>query len=172
MLKLQDILMRIESELTDRTLNFEIAVKGLLLELFVCFSRSGEKSNETVFLSPEFKIRMEQILNELTKNYAMPFSAESLAREVNMSRSYMDRLFKEITGCTPNQYLIAYRVNQAKIKLVQTESSVLDIACSVGFGDLSHFYATFKRMTGMTPNQYRTMYFQACSKIGFGKHGI
>lgn len=155
MLKLQERLARIEQELAERPVHFEAAIKGLLIEIFIGISRSGE--NAVSSGSIRHKLQIEQILNELTRSFAEPFSADELARRVNLSRSHMDRMFKEATGCTPTQYLTAYRVNQAKLELAQSDRSVLEIAGEVGFGDLSHFYSTFKRLTGVTPKQYRNM---------------
>jgi AraC-like DNA-binding protein len=43
----------------------------------------------------------------------------------------------------------------AKQALLQTNSSIVDIALQLGFSEASGFDHCFKRLTGYTPRQYR-----------------
>ena len=52
-----------------------------------------------------------------------------------MSKSYFLRLFRRYMGTTPYNYLVNFRITQAKELLVLTDHSVSEIAQKVGFGE-------------------------------------
>ena len=58
-------------------------------------------------------------------------------------------------GTTPYNYLVNFRITQAKELLVLTDHSVSEIAQEVGFGDASNFSTRFVKATGQSPLQYR-----------------
>ena len=72
-----------------------------------------------------------------------------------MSKSYFLRLFRRYMGTTPYNYLVNFRITQAKELLVITDHSVSEIAQKVGFGDASNFSTRFAKATGQSPLQYR-----------------
>ena len=72
-----------------------------------------------------------------------------------MSKSYFLRLFRRYMGTTPYNYLVNFRITQAKELLVLTDHSVSEIAQEVGFGDASNFSTRFAKATGQSPLQYR-----------------
>jgi AraC family transcriptional regulator len=65
------------------------------------------------------------------------------------------RLFAQVTGVTPHQYLLRSRLHHAARLLAQPELSIAEIAFAVGFGDLSNFIRTFRRAAGSAPRQFR-----------------
>jgi AraC-like DNA-binding protein len=102
---------------------------------------------------------VERILNYLITNYQETINMNRLCRQFSISRSYMYRIFKQYTGTSMNEFLVAYRINKAKELLQNTADPITEIAISIGFNDISHFCHTFKSRAGATPSQYR-------SKIG------
>ena len=60
-----------------------------------------------------------------------------------------------VYGTTPYNYLVNFRITQAKELLVLTDHSVSEIAQEVGFGDASNFSTRFAKATGQSPLQYR-----------------
>ena len=56
---------------------------------------------------------------------------------------------------SPMAYIHAFRIEKAGILLRNTESSIAEIAESVGFDDFSYFAKVFKQHTGVTPREYR-----------------
>ena len=64
-------------------------------------------------------------------------------------------LFRRYMGTTPYNYLVNFRITQAKELLVLTDHSVSEIAQKVGFGDASNFSTRFAKATGQSPLQYR-----------------
>ena len=65
------------------------------------------------------------------------------------------RLFSDVLGVTPHQYLVRSRLRHAARRLADDESPITDFAYDVGFGDLSNFVRTFHRAAGATPLRFR-----------------
>ena len=64
-------------------------------------------------------------------------------------------IVQKTIGQNITEYLLRYRVEQAKIALENPDSTISWIACCCGFYDASHFIRVFKQFTGMTPGEYR-----------------
>jgi AraC-like DNA-binding protein len=80
---------------------------------------------------------------------------ESAAREAGLSAFHFLRLFANVLGVTPHQYLIRSRLRHAARMLAADTGSITDIAFDVGFGDLSNFVRTFHRAAGVSPRGFR-----------------
>jgi AraC family transcriptional regulator len=65
------------------------------------------------------------------------------------------RVFANVVGATPPQYLVRSRLRRAARLLSERERPVTDIALEVGFGDLSNFVRTFHRAAGVSPTEFR-----------------
>lgn len=78
-----------------------------------------------------------------------------LARQVGYSRARMFDLFKAQTGLTPNDYLQRLRIEKAQELLKQSETSVTDIALTLGFSSGQYFSTVFGRYMGVSPKEFR-----------------
>ncbi|KUP21713.1 AraC family transcriptional regulator [Paenibacillus sp. DMB5] len=77
---------------------------------------------------------------------------------VKIERSYLFRLFKEVTGLSVSAYLTAFRIQRACELLIHSELSVKSLAYSVGYQDPLYFSKVFKKATAYTPSEYRSVY--------------
>lgn len=82
-------------------------------------------------------------------------SVEKMCQHFNMSGSRLTRLVKEQTECTPREYIIRKRMEYAKNLLSETDISINEIGCKVGYVSVSHFIKTFKDHYGVTPTQMK-----------------
>lgn len=96
---------------------------------------------------------VEQTKQVIADRFDQNIEAAELASTANVSESYLMRSFKKETGQTIKQYLTDYRMNKAKILLL--ELSVTDTAFAVGFNNSNYFSTVFKKYTGFTPQQYQ-----------------
>lgn len=93
------------------------------------------------------------IINYIHRNMAEKLSLDLLAQKFFMNKFYLCSLFKDVTGITPNQYLINCRIMKAKEYLAQNVS--VEAVCGlVGFNNLSHFSRSFKQHVGVSPKQF------------------
>ena len=84
-----------------------------------------------------------------------PWTLESLATELGMSRSAFAARFSALVRQTPMQYLTAWRIEQARRMLRETRLSTAAIAEKVGYGSEAAFGKAFKRRVGVGPGVYR-----------------
>jgi len=82
-------------------------------------------------------------------------SLPKLAKHIATSPSYISQTLNETLGLNFFDYVNRYRVEAAKIQLLNSEQTVLDIAMNVGFNAKSSFYTAFKKETQLTPSEYR-----------------
>ena len=82
-------------------------------------------------------------------------SLEELAQRFFMSRSYLTRSFRNITGFSVVEYMTYIRIQKAQQLLRESDRSITEIADLCGFGNITYFEKVFKEATGQTPVQYR-----------------
>ena len=82
---------------------------------------------------------------------------DSAARHAELSPFHFLRLFGNVVGVTPHQYLVRSRLRHAARLLADDARSVSDVAYDVGFGDLSNFVRTFHRAAGVSPSRFRQL---------------
>lgn len=157
LLALQDTMSRLEREIEERRECFALAVQSLLLQLFVGLGRLESEPVPAEHFSGDRKRLAEAILGYMTEHYREPVHTEDLCSRFHLSRSYLHRIFKQETGVSINEFLIAYRINKAKELLKGGSGPLAEVAASVGFQDLSHFCHMFKRLSGVTPGRFRSM---------------
>ncbi|HVP30897.1 MAG TPA: AraC family transcriptional regulator [Myxococcota bacterium] len=80
---------------------------------------------------------------------------EGAAKEVGLSPFHFLRLFSNVLGVTPHQYVVRSRLRRAARLLADDARPITDVAFDVGFGDLSNFVRTFHRAAGVSPRGFR-----------------
>jgi AraC-like DNA-binding protein len=81
--------------------------------------------------------------------------ASTLSNELGISVHYLSQVFSQQMQTTFYSYINNARIEAAKEALKSSQSSVLEIAMSVGFNSRSSFYNAFKKSTGITPSKYK-----------------
>jgi AraC-like DNA-binding protein len=80
---------------------------------------------------------------------------DDAAAQAGISPFHFLRLFSDVLGVTPHQYLVRSRLRHAARRLADDDSPITDIAYDVGFNDLSNFVRTFHRAAGASPQKFR-----------------
>lgn len=79
----------------------------------------------------------------------------TLAQRSGLSPYHFLRVFQQVTGVTPHQYVRRARLRKAAVRLASEQGKVLDIALDCGFGDVSNFNRSFRAEFGVSPRAYR-----------------
>lgn len=94
-------------------------------------------------------------LQSLHARVSETWTTETLAREVNMSRSAFADRFTTVVGQPPMGYLTSWRMQLARQKLRETHANVAQIAFDVGYESEAAFARAFRRECGAPPAQWR-----------------
>ncbi|MCQ6558800.1 helix-turn-helix domain-containing protein [Paenibacillus mendelii] len=123
-------------------------------ELLRCIFRQ----NLAASLVQSSRQAVESTIELLRRDYGDPWTVSRMAAMANVGRWHYTRMFKEMTGQVPLQYLSGIRIDQAKHLLQSTDDRLFDIAQNVGFGNEFYFNRRFKQTVGLSPGQYRRHY--------------
>ena len=111
------------------------------------------------FLICDVEVKDNFIVNKLLQHLHMNIesfmSLEKLADHLNITPEYACTCFKKHMGISLMKYSKKIKVDRAKILLLTTNMSILDIAFTLGFYDQSHFSKTFKYFEGVSPSKFR-----------------
>jgi AraC-like DNA-binding protein len=91
----------------------------------------------------------------LIANLAEPPTIRELCSAVGVNRNKLHYGFKEVFGLSPLQYLEEHRLEQAYIKLRDSDHLIYRIAADVGYSNQGNFSTAFKRKYGLTPKEAR-----------------
>jgi len=107
------------------------------------------KKNMTVVDKAAQYIKEHIGIQELTR--------EDIAKHVFLNPDYLTRIFKKETGMSISDYMQQCRINYAKKLLSETNSTVGEIAVTVGYSNISYFSTIFKKATHLNPIDYRKL---------------
>ncbi len=118
-------------------------------------NREGGQAQFIRHEAPSAAAGLAPLLDWMAANLGRPLSVDALAARAGMSSRTFARRFREQTGATPVQWLLAARVRRAQ-ELLETTSSKLDVvAGAAGFESPVTFRARFQRTVGLSPAAYR-----------------
>ena len=98
---------------------------------------------------------IKEAISFIELNYGRAISVEDIADFCNINRSYLNRLFKESTGKTLQNFLMYYRMNRAAELLKVSELTVNEIGKRCGYQNQLHFSRAFKTIFGLSPMQWK-----------------
>lgn len=130
----------------------DISSSALLITLLTRFSRAARGVSE----GHRKGHMLSATLQYINRHYNEPLSIPHLADYANVSYGYFRRLFREITGMCPSEYLMKLRMENACLLLYRTDISIKEIAYQVGFTDQLYFSRMFTKIYGVSPAKYRT----------------
>lgn len=105
--------------------------------------------------------KIEPSLQYIRQNMFHPdFSLEKAANFSYVSDVYFRKLFKEIYGISPKQYVIQNRILHGASLILSGYFSLQAVAEHCGYRDYKHFSTEFKRITGVSPSKYEYNHYQ------------
>ena len=96
------------------------------------------------------------VIDRIRTSYMEKLTVADLAEECNLNRSHLSRLFKEKMKVSIQDYLLQYRLAEAK-RYLKHNYSVSETAQLCGFYDHANFYKVFTREIGYSPKEWKKM---------------
>jgi len=118
---------------------------------------SGVKSNTDLIVCEDWdKINaVDRMQAYIVSHIDEEITMQALSKAAGYSLWYSIRIFKELLGKTPFDFIRAVRLTKAAEKLRDTNNSVLTVAMDAGFSSHDGFTRAFKRQFNITPQKYK-----------------
>jgi len=91
----------------------------------------------------------------IREHAATRITVEDVLRAVPMSRTILERRFKQFLGRTPHDHILRVKMERAKELLASSDMPLAQVAERLGFDHVEYLSVSFKRMLGVTPSQFR-----------------
>ncbi|HII4457849.1 AraC family transcriptional regulator [Clostridium perfringens] len=128
----------------------------LLKELYsLLYALIEEFPKPFEYKDKELHTYIQDALNFINSNYMHSITVQEIADYVNLSRSYLYKMFIKNLGISPQRYLINLRMYKATLLLKGTKFPIGEVASSVGYSDSLLFSKTFSKHFSMSPLNYR-----------------
>jgi AraC-like DNA-binding protein len=136
-----------------------LQIDSLVLELVDnLFNRNQDWADYQLLSSSQkqnYLSDIEQAKRYLQTHFTLDISLADIASACYMSKFHFARIFRQITGITPYQYLMCFRLNHAAHLLKNSSMPVTQVAFDSGFNNSDHFSATFKTHYEISPSVFR-----------------
>ena len=133
----------------------ELRIVGHVHEIVFRLAENRDFYEKQKFVSVNVSKAITEAKRFIMKNYNRNIQLKDVANHVFLSPNYFHKLFTQVTGITPHQYIINQKINAAKKMLLESDATITDIIINCGFSSQSYFNAIFKREVKITPNDYR-----------------
>ncbi len=153
---LQSILNQLSREYLSMRPGTEIVVNRMTEVLIVELIRMnfGQQGESTLIKALADKY-INKALQQLHQYPEKPWSLDTLAKDVGLSRAAFAKRFKDLVGQPMFNYLTQLRMQHACQLLAETSLPLYEVANRVGYESDLAFTRTFKKSLGKTPTLYR-----------------
>ena len=137
---------------------FRAGCKAFLLQLLFELGHrfpAAEQQHFDFIRQQQRSLRLKAVFDHVRDHYADRLTVAQAAHLVGMSPPQFMKTFKKVAGMTLVAYLNHVRLAQGSRLLRETDRTIAEIACDVGFSDQSYFDKMFKRAFGRTPKAFR-----------------
>lgn len=100
------------------------------------------------------KVHQHRLKDYIHEHFEQTITLNKLAALVDLSEYHLQRAFKTSLGCSPAEYQLELRIEQAK-QLLALGEPANSVASVCGFANAGHFSRTFKRQVGVSPSRYQ-----------------
>lgn len=114
-------------------------------------------SNSTKSFSPGTLSYVARAKQLMAREYST-ITVSELSSRLHLNRKYFSRIFKEVTGTSPQEYLVNIRLDCSEYYLLKTTYSIEQIASYCGYTTYNSFVQAFTKKYGMSPRQFKATY--------------
>ena len=100
------------------------------------------------------RLTVEKLTGYLTEHISEMTNIDSIANHFMVSRSYLSKKCKDLTGLSVQQLHEKLKIEQAKNMLKTEKFELSEIAVTLGFKNQNYFSNVFKKNTGMSPKNW------------------
>lgn len=99
--------------------------------------------------------RLRHVIEYIDAHLDQDLSLAELAHVAQFSPSHFKVLFKQAVGMPVHRFVLARRIERARLYLLETRKSITEIALEVGFAHPGHMARCMRRTLGLSPSEIR-----------------
>ncbi len=128
-----------------------------LEEFLIMLLRSESRDEAKIFPTKESMDNhlVSKIKELLSKNICGRITVDEICKDLNYSRAYLSKIFKNSTGETIVEYSLKLKIKEAKRLIREGGMNFTQISDRLAFDNPQYFSRVFKRVTNFTPSQYK-----------------
>lgn len=136
--------------------NYHKLLKRKYLEvILIIYRKRSDQQFKNYYSQPkQNQSIIMRTLAYIEENLAEPIDFNDLARDENLSTNHFRKLFKDVTGLAPVEYINRLRITKACEYLQNSDLNMSEIAANVGIYDPNYFSRLFKTFMGCSPRHY------------------
>lgn len=140
--------------LKNKSFGDDILADTYLKQILILINRCTLEDTVNIKSRDVMPELVAKLFNYIDEHITEEITVQMLADYTHHNGVYLSRCFKNVTGTSIQQYIIAKRIMLAQ-RLLRKGHSPGDVCFSAGFHNYSNFSRTFSKYSGMSPKQYQ-----------------
>lgn len=151
----------LKQEEKARDFSYILTMRSSAIRIFAQILRYWHQASVTNTHQINYAVMnmLQQIKDYVDENY-QTVTLHNVSKELNLSYSYLSRLFNRYMDMSFNDYVNLVRINHSVKALSTTERTITDIALEFGFSSPSHYIQTFRKFKNISPNKFRKQFWK------------
>ncbi len=149
------LMERISAAVSEGEPYSDLEARALMMQLLTVLLRKYDYPDRARTDRSRTVSDAERGIRYINANFREAITVDAAAEAAGMSKSYFMKVFRDLNGVTPWEYVLLKRVAYSTQLLKNTQTSVLDVAMQSGFNTKSSFNRAFRRVMKTSPAEYR-----------------
>lgn len=147
--QMEDVFKRLVDCWYAKLPRYEFVAKTIFQQLLTSISATRHRQDQNYAIS----LKVERVIQHMHEQLRGKVTLSELAALVQLSPTYLSRMFKETTGYSVIEYFNKMKMDKAKELMVEGQSKMKEIARALGFADEFYFSRLFKQLEGISPSE-------------------
>lgn len=142
-------------EFTMRPLGYELVCKALMLNILSHLLRLQQSRSR--FLASQHDGKLQELIERIERFPSEAWTNTLIAEHMNLSVDHTAKLFKQLVGLPPNEFIQSIRHRESRRLLRETDLSIERISEQVGYSGIHYFSRLFRKHEGISAMEYRKL---------------
>jgi len=148
--QVNNIFKKLVEDWTLKLPGYEFITKTLLQQLLIEIYKSKKRNSPNYSTS----LKVEKIIEYMRSNISNKLILKDLSELVQLSSSYLSKVFKATTGYSIIEFFNKIKVDKAKEIIIEDDKKIKEVAQMLGFTDEFYFSRIFKKIEGVSPSEF------------------
>ena len=148
--QIEDLFKKLVETWYGKLPGYEFTARTFLQQLLMAIHQNVRKREKNYSAS----LKIEKLIEYMQQNINRKITLEELAEQVNLSPTYLSRIFKEGTDYSVIEFFNKLKIERAKEIMMDANPKIKEVARTLGFGDEFYFSRIFKQIEGISPSEY------------------